>query len=661
MPKLPIDLLLTHGTVVTMDTRHTLYPDGAVAIQGDEIHAVGNTEELVAHYQPAKTIDCRGCVISPGLINAHTHVPMTLLRGLSDDLRLDVWLYGFMMPVERDFVTPDFSYIGTLLACAEMIQGGITTFCDMYYFEDSVAKGAAKAGMRAICAQTILKFPAPDAASYDESLDYCRAFIEKWKGHPLIVPAVGPHAPYTATPDMLKTCVALATEYDVPLHTHIAETALEQQNSVSELGMTVVPWLEQYGVFTVKVIAAHCVHLEDEEMHTLKHAKAGVAHCPTSNLKLASGVAQVHQMLTLGLKVGIGTDGPASNNDLDMLEETRLAAILQKGTFNDPTLLPAKQAWEAATIGGARALHLDHLTGSLEAGKRADVIVIDMGIPHQTPRFQHSDDTVYSQLVYASRAADVRDVIINGELLMEKRVLLTLDETSLREQAAEIAQKIDAFIATRETDLMSKLLAVSSGVVPIETYEVQVKVHIDALSQIETALNQAGIAIIRSSIRNQYDTYFCFNDEALGRIRHREDEVLDHNRETKDIFYRITLIGPAVERLYDNSIVLTRSRYSVTADKSRRFYREYFNSDSEIRVQKHRQRYHIVYQETQFVLNLDSLLSDTGETGETYLEIKSRTWSAKDAHRKANLLRELLAVLGVEDRSQVFKEYLHLV
>ena len=658
MTERQIDLLLINGTVVTMDPQRTIYRQGAVAIAGDNIVAVGQTNVLSSQYQAAKIIDCTDCVITPGLINAHTHVPMTLLRGLSDDLRLDVWLYGFMMPVEREFVTPEFSYVGTQLACAEMIRSGITTFCDMYYYEDHVAQAAAKAGMRAICAQTILKFPAPDALNYDDSLDYCEAFIKKWKGHPLIVPAVGPHAPYTATPEMLQDCVEIALKHDVPLQIHIAETCLEQQNSKDAYQMTVVPWLEQYGVFQTKVIAAHCVCLEDTEMHTLQQARTGVVHCPTSNLKLASGVAPVYQMLNQGLNVGIGTDGPASNNDLDMMEETRLTAILQKGAFTDPTLLPATQAWELATIGGARAIHLDHLIGSLEVGKRADISIIDLTATHQTPRFDHNDETVYSQLVYTAKSTDVRHVIINGQLVMEEKQLLTLAETTLLRKAAKISGEIDDFLAAREGNLMSKLLAVSSGVVPIETFEVQAKAKIDNIECIESLLDLDDIDIIRSSVRNQYDFYWCFDEEDMGRIRHREDEVLNLDGSTKEIFYRITLVGPTIEHLFDDTILLTRSRYSVPADKSRRFYREYFKPSQEICVAKYRKRYHINYKNTQFALNLDTILNVTNAI---YLEIKSRTWSAKDAQQKAGLIKELLTLFGVELENRVLKEYLHLV
>ncbi len=653
-----IDYLFTHATVITMNRDKDVLFDGAVAVKDDTIVAVGLSAEMEKTYTADNTIDCGGNVLSPGLVNAHTHVPMNLLRGLSDDLRLDVWLYGFMMPVEREFVTPEFSYLGTQIAAAEMIRSGITSFCDMYYFEDQVAEAAAKAGLRAICGETILKFPTPDAASYDDSLSYCRNFIEKWKGHPLITPAVAPHAPYTATPDMLKACAALALEYDVPIHIHVAETELEQEGSKAEYGMSVVPWLAQYNIFDAKVITAHGVHLEETEMQSLKEAHAGVVHCPSSNLKLASGVAPVHKMLSLDMNVGIGTDGVASNNDLDMIEETRLAAFLQKGFFGDPTLLPAKTAWELATIRGAKAIHLDDITGSLEAGKRADLIIIDMQGTHQTPRFFHNADTIYSQLVYAAKATDVTYVMVNGKMLMEEKQLLTINESELNQKARDFAKKIDAFIASREGDLMSKLLAVGSGVTPVETYEIQTKVKVEDIAQIEAALTESNLTIIRSSTRLQYDTYFCFDQEDLGRIRYREDEILADDGTVKEALYRIGLIGPAAERVFHDSMILTRSRYSLPADKSLRFYREYFNPDTEISVEKTRTRYHIDFKDTRFTLNLDRLKANQ----DSYLEVQSRTWSAKDAEDKAALISELLTTLGLSSQDGIgYKEYTDLI
>jgi 5-methylthioadenosine/S-adenosylhomocysteine deaminase len=654
-----VDILLTNGYLVTMDNQMNLYASGAVAIKDNLIAAVGPSAELEAAYEATTTIDCQECIVSPGLINAHTHVPMTLLRGLADDLRLDVWLYGYMMPVEREFVGPDFCYTGTLLACAEMIRSGVTTFCDMYYNEAEVARATVEAGMRAVLAQTILKFPSPDATNYDESLDYCRHFIEQWLDHPLIIPAVGPHAPYTATPDMLQNCVALATEFDVPLHIHIAETTLEQENSLGQYGITVVPWLEEYNLFQAKVIAAHCVYLEENEMRTLYEHQAGVAHCPSSNLKLASGTAPVQKMVDLGLHVGIGTDGPASNNDLDMFEETRLAAFLQKGVFGDPTLLPAKTTWALATIEGARAVHIDHLTGSLEPGKRADIAVISMKSTHQLPRFARDPEAVYSQLVYATKATDVRDVIIDGKVLMRERALLTLNESEIIAEANQIAKRIDAFLTAREGNILSKLLAISTDFIPQETFEIQVKVCLPELIDFSAMLEALGFQIYRHSIRDQYDTYFLFEDKEAGRLRFREDEVKNEQGDLIETFYTMTLMGPAREKEFENSVLLTRARYTASARQSLRFYREYFKPGVEREVVKHRRRCHINYKDTDFAINLDQLSNH--EADNVYLEIKSRTWSAKDALRKAELIGELLEKFQIKTEDQLRVEYIDLV
>ncbi len=659
MSKQQADILLTNGYLVTMDSQMGLYPTGAVAIKDNLISAVGPTPEIEAAYQATMVIDCQGCIISPGLINAHTHVPMTLLRGLADDLRLDVWLYGYMMPVEREFVDNSFSYIGTLLACAEMIRSGVTTFCDMYYNEGEIARATAEAGMRAVLAQTVLKFPSPDATNYDESLEYCRQFIKQWLNHPLIIPAVGPHAPYTATPDMLKNCAALATEFDVPIHIHIAETALEQENSRHLYGATVVPWVEQYDLLKAKVIAAHCVHLEESEMRTLHQYRAGVAHCPSSNLKLASGVAPVQKMVNLGLHVGIGTDGPASNNDLDMFEETRLAAFLQKGIFGDPTLLPAKTAWALATIEGARALHIGHLTGSLEPGKRADIVVIGAANTHQLPHFSRDPEAVYAQLVYATKATDVRDVLVDGKVLMRERYLLTLDEEEIVAEANQISRRIDAFLTAREGNILSKLLAISADFIPQETFEIQVKVRLPELIDVNTLLAEGGIPVTRSSIRDQYDTYFLFGDNEAGRLRFREDAVKNERGELKETFYTVTLMGPSSEKEFENSILLTRARYTATASHSQRFYQEYFRPAAEREVVKHRRRWHILYKETDIAINLDQLTG--AEPNSFYLEIKSRTWSAKDARHKADLIGELLEKFGVKREHQFKVDYIDLI
>src|SRR5215211_5597173 len=266
----PVDTLFTNALVLTMDKDFTQYLPGAVAVQGDSIIAVGKEEQINQEYSAGEIIDCGGKILMPGLINAHTHVPMTLLRGLADDLRLDVWLMGYMMPVEREFVSPEFVRLGTLLACAEQIRSGVTTFNDMYYFEEDVAQAAADAGVRAVCGQTVMKFPAPDAASYEDSLQMAREFIQKWKGHPLIVPAVAPHAPYTCTAEILRATAELAREFDVPLHTHLAETAFEVDNMRNEQGIPVIPYVKKQGLFEAKVIAAHCVHIDPGEIRSLQ-------------------------------------------------------------------------------------------------------------------------------------------------------------------------------------------------------------------------------------------------------------------------------------------------------------------------------------------------------------------------------------------------------
>jgi 5-methylthioadenosine/S-adenosylhomocysteine deaminase len=340
-----------------MDAGRRVFQEGAVALRGREIVAVGSTAEIMAAYQAAEVVDCRGHAIMPGLVNTHTHLPMSLLRGLADDLRLDVWLYGYILPVEREYVNPEFCFLGTTLSCAEMLRGGTTCFADMYYHEQEVAWAAVQAGMRGICGETVIKFPTPDAANYDDSLRYCRDFIEQWRGHELIVAAPAPHSVYMTTPDILARTTELAQAYDVPQLIHVAETAEEVESWVSATTMRPVRWLEAGGYLASKVVAAHCVHVNTEEMEVLRRHNVGVAHNPTSNLKLSSGIAPVAEMLARGLNVGVGTDGSASNNDLDMFEETRLAAMLPKVVTGDPTAVPAEEAVAMATIYGARALH----------------------------------------------------------------------------------------------------------------------------------------------------------------------------------------------------------------------------------------------------------------------------------------------------------------
>ena len=647
------DLLLINGQVLAMDEAFTVHAGGAVAIRDGRILALG---DIAGQFDAVDTVDCAGRVVMPGLVNAHTHAPMTLLRGLADDLRLDVWLMGYMMPVEREFVRPEFVALGTQLACAEMIRSGTTCFADMYYFEESVAEAAAAAGLRALCAQTVLKFPSPDAASFEDALARARDFIARWKGHELIVPAVAPHAPYTCTTEILRLCAELACEFDVPLHTHLAETTFEVEQSRHEHGMPVVPWVKKQRLFDARVLAAHCVHVDDGEIRTLKDAGAGIAHNPTSNLKLGSGVAPVVKMLELGAAVGIGTDGTASNNDLDMFEEVRLAALLAKGMSGDPTALPARQALAMATRIGARAMHCDTITGSLEPGKRADLILVDLEQTHNVPRFGRDPNAVYAQLVYAGKAADVTDVMCNGRWLMRDRRLLTIDEGALRSAAADLATRIDRFLIHREQSVLQKLIAIG-GATEEESFEVQVKARLDDPASVLAALDSDEITVIRGVHYRQYDTYFFFDDPAQGRLRYREDAALDREGNVASVRARLTLTGLSHEAAF-GSVLLFRSRFLAPAAHTPRFYREYFKPQREREIEKDRRRWQIGYRGAEFYVHLDRLLKP--ETGRYFLEVKSRTWSRRDAQDKAAIIVELLERLGARPEEIVAADYVEL-
>jgi 5-methylthioadenosine/S-adenosylhomocysteine deaminase len=651
---LQCDLLLTNATVLTIDGHFTVHRSSAVAVTGDTIQAVG--PDALSYDAAAETIDCRERVVMPGFVNAHTHAAMSLLRGLADDLRLDVWLMGYMMPVEREFVTAEFVRLGTRLGCAEMIRSGITCFADMYYFEDAVAQATAEIGLRALCGQTVLRFPAPDAASYEDALTRTRNFIASWRGHPLIVPAPAPHAPYTCTPEILRACAELAAEFDVPLHTHLSETLFEVEESRRAHGMPVIPWVKKQGLFGAKVLAAHCVHVDEGEIRALKNAGAGVAHNPTSNLKLAAGVAPVARMLELGIDVGIGTDGAASNNDLDMFEETRLAALLAKGIGGDPTTVPARQALAMATRLGAAALHLDHLTGSLEPGKRADLIVVDLSALHHAPAFDRDANSIYAQIVYASKSADVTDVMCNGRWLMRDRTLLTVDEEELRREAQDQARRIGAFLGSREVSVLQKLVAVG-GAVEQESFEVQVKARVPSPEQIRQVIDSEELTVIRGSRYRQHDTYWSFDDPDQGRLRYRQDEFLDEAGRVTGERSRLTLTGRTREDRF-GAVLLSRSRYLAPAAHSQRFYREYFRPVGEHVVEKERQRWLVAYRGVEFYVHLDRLLGPP--TPGYFLEVKSRTWSRRDARDKAAVITELLALFGATPDDTISDGYVEL-
>ncbi len=651
------DFLLKNAIVLTMDKDFHIYDPGAVAISDDSILAVGSENTLLNEYDAVEVIDCNNRILMPGLINAHTHVPMTLLRGLADDLRLDVWLMGYMMPVEREFVSPEFVRLGTKLACAESIRSGVTTFVDMYYFESDIAEATADAGLRAICSQSVLKFPTPDATYFEESLAAAEEFIKAWKDHPLIVPSIGPHAPYTCTDEILRACSELAQKYDVPLHIHIAETAGEVEAIRQAEGMPVVPYVKKRNIFDAKVIAAHCVHIDQGEMRTIEHAGAGIAHNPSSNLKLASGFADVKRMLELNVNVGIGTDGPASNNDLDMLEEIRLASMVAKAVSGDPTALPARQTLAMATSLGAKAVHIDHLTGSLEAGKRADLILIEIDELHNSPRFKRDPEGVYSQIIYAAKSTDVKDVMVNGQWLMRDRKLLTLDEKALIQEAQDYAKKIDAFLIKREQSVLSKLIAIG-GAMEEESFEVQSKVHIDDPETIIDALDKEEIDIVYTRHYHEYDTYFFFEDEEQGRLRYREDEFIDTDGEVVNVRGRLTLVGVTREETFDHDVMLSRSRYYAPAQHSLRFYREYFDPISELNIEKNRRRFKIKYKDVDFYINIDTLIKPKLDH---FLEVKSRTWSRQDAIRKSKIIAELIEYLNVSSEKAETQDYIEIV
>ena len=652
-----IDTLLTNALVLTMDGELNQYERGAVAIAADLIVAIGPEDQIKKQYSAKESIDCRGKILMPGLVNAHTHVPMTLLRGLADDLRLDVWLMGYMLPVEREFVSPEFVRLGTQLACAEQIRSGVTTFNDMYYFEDSIAQATADAGLRAVCGQTVMKYPAPDAPAFEDSLAMAREFIKKWRGHTLIVPAVAPHAPYSCTPEILRATADLAREFDVPLHIHIAETAFEVENMRNENGMPVVPYVKKQGILDTKLIAAHCVHIDIGEMRSLQHVNAGISHNPSSNLKLASGFAPVQKMLETGLNVGIGTDGAASNNDLDMFEEVRLASFVAKASTNDPTVVPAATALMMATRMGAQALHMGHLTGSLETGKRADLILVDISPAHNSPRFRRDPNNAYAQLVYAAKSTDVTDVMVNGKWLMRDHKLLTLNEAELVAQAREVAKRIDAFLIEREKSVLSKLIALGSSMEQ-ESFEVQVKVRITEPDRLIHALKRPEVEVNAHKHYHQYDDYFIFDDPAQGRLRFREDSLVNEKGEVENVRSRLTLLGQKREGEIGHDVLLSRSRFLAPAGHTARFYREYFRPKQEFSIEKDRLRWHIRYRNTDLFVNLDEMKQPP--LGH-FLEIKSRTWSRKDADLKAELVDELLDLLGVAGAETVTQDYIEIL
>jgi 5-methylthioadenosine/S-adenosylhomocysteine deaminase len=438
----PVSLMLWGGTIVTMDGAARVIPAGAVAIDGDRIVAVGPADDIAARYNAAVRMDVRGQVVLPGLVNAHSHAPMVLFRGLADDLALMDWLTKYIFPAEGKSVSPDFVRIGTRLAALEMIESGTTSFADMYYFEDDIADVTHEAGLRAVLGQAVIQFPVADAPTPAAGLARADAFIAKWKADPLITPAVAPHAPTTVDAPTLKAARALANKYGVPLLIHLAETRDEVKAVQAAHQKSPAQYLESLGVWDGRSLAAHGVWLDDADMTLLARRGVGVSHNPESNMKLASGIAAVPKWIEAGMRVGLGTDGAASNNDLDMFEAMRFAALLHKVATMNPQVMPARLALELATRRGAEALGLGDRIGSLEPGKQADVITVSMDGARQTPMFD-----AMSHLVYVSRGDDVRNTIVAGRILMRDRQVLTLNRADVLRDARAMAERVRLAVA----------------------------------------------------------------------------------------------------------------------------------------------------------------------------------------------------------------------
>jgi 5-methylthioadenosine/S-adenosylhomocysteine deaminase len=436
-----VDLLVRDATIVTMDPERRVIENGFLAVRGDEIIALGGNraEVFPKGVQAQQTIDATGRLIIPGLINGHTHIPMVLMRGLKDDVTLDDWLHKFIFPAEARNVTEEYVRWGSRLALVEMIRSGTTTFADMYYFEDAEAEETKAAGLRGVLGETWIDFPAPDNKTVAEMAAYTEKFLKKWQGDALIHASVAPHSIYTCSEKTLRDAAALARKYHAPILIHVAEMRKEYVDSLEKNGTTPVQYLERIEILGPDVLAAHCVWLDYTDMKILAERQVGCVHNPSSNMMLASGVAPVVDERAAGMRVGLGTDGPAgSNNDLNMMEEMDLAAKLQKSYRVDPRALGAMGALEMATIEGARALHMEKEIGSLEKGKKADLVILNLDTPNAVPMYD-----VYSQIVYALKASEVETVVVGGKTLLKDGKVSTVDEAKAMAKAKEYGRKVE--------------------------------------------------------------------------------------------------------------------------------------------------------------------------------------------------------------------------
>ncbi len=438
-----VDLIITGAKALLLDSKNTCLDHASVAINADEIVAVGTTDEITKQYQAKKTIAAKDSLIMPGFVNCHTHAAMTCFRGIADDLELMDWLNNYIFPAEAKNVNKELAYWGSLLGAAEMIKSGTTTFCDMYIFEDETARAAKAAGIRCLVGEVLFDFPSPNFKTPAEGIAYTKMLAEKWKDDPLVNIIIEPHALYTCSKSLLTEvkeladCKRLAEDYHLPIGLHLLENAAEKKQLEEKFGKGAVAFLKDIGYLDEHLIAFHCVYMSEVDIKMFAECGCKISHNPASNMKLASGVAPVPEMLKAGITVGLGTDGCASNNNLDMIKEMSTAAKLHKVARLDPTVMDAKTVVRMATIEGSKALGMGKITGSLEAGKKADIIIIGLNKPHLTPIYSE-----YSHLVYTMSGADVDTVLINGKVVMENRKLLTIDEQEVMQKVREIAVKV---------------------------------------------------------------------------------------------------------------------------------------------------------------------------------------------------------------------------
>ena len=655
-----VDLLLRNGYIITMDSERGIQANASVAISGPEIVDLGDSNELDGKYTAKEVIDCTGKVIMPGLINLHTHAPMTLFRGYANDLPLEKWLQRYMFPLEKQFVNEEFCYYGALLACIEMIESGTTCFADMYYYEDEVAKAAKEAGMRGVLAESVLKNETPDSVDFEEGLSLAEEYIKRWRDDSLIIPAVGPHAPYTCNDEILIRCKELADRYKVPLLIHVAETLKEVKDSMNTTGYRPVEYLGALGVLDSNVVAAHCVWLTSKEMEMLRENGMKVAHNPTSNLKLGSGIAPVPELQDIGVVTGIGTDGCASNNDLDMIEEMRLASLLHKGTHADPTKVDAMRVMEMATIEGAKALGIGNITGSIEKTKRADIAILNLNRTHLTPFYDYALENIYSQIVYAAKSSDVETVIINGKQVMRDGEILTIEKEAVMAKCRSIAKGINEYRREPER-VASKLIRL--GDVDVEpTYEMQIKFEFEHVPAVFEVLKRESIAVSDVLTVKQRDIYFKpENKQEQGYLRLREEQAVSENLNAEPVGKpQYTLTSTAGTVIDEGEIaIMRRERMDTKVEPTIAFFMDYFGVEKEKEFVKIRHKAKCVYKGVNISINLDNFIKPA--ISMKYVEVKSSAWTEKEASRHRDIMGDFIRVFGFESEKQIKQTYYEMI